>query len=468
MTQQTEQPLATSSSSSSSCTSTPSSPGPSVELLQMEASGAPSDSVAIEMPASNKSDKTPAAAAAGTPAEAPWRLRDLLGFLALGLLSDALPGFFFSGTILHSLVPNDDQAILSLSADSGGLLGLLALSLVLYKVHPDARVAGFLCLQAIGMLLCWLLPYPASMVGVGVLTFGFAATLATVLSLTSLKHKVVTRTFQFGTGVAPVLGAALIQVGLAAGFGKDGLFSMALCMPLLVGVIFFLVIDRSPWRKQASQQRQDGEGQGEELQQAPTLSQRWSAFVEAKFYMILFAASVAVRGFFQECLLVPFTSIVASSNSLLGPDLLDQTQLIAHTCVFFVGLTAFLKPLSRQNRNWLWLPVAVLLGCCTVGLLQLTGELPPLPVWAFTLVACLAMSSYYFVNVQLPLFMREDAALSVSNLEAQLQLTFLVYQIVSISTDLVYVWLNNPSTGAVHALCEDGAARLYSVHCALS
>lgn len=131
--------------------------------------------------------------------------RDIIGFFIFGLLADALPGYFFSATIISTF--NNNPAAMMLSASVGGLIGALGAATMLFKrFSAEIRVVLCALTQLTGLLLSWLLPYPASVVGLAILTVGFVGMLATVLPLTSYKPHAVTRAYQFGFSGSPILG----------------------------------------------------------------------------------------------------------------------------------------------------------------------------------------------------------------------------------------------------------------------
>ncbi|KAL7546496.1 hypothetical protein ACHAWF_009832 [Thalassiosira exigua] len=181
--------------------------------------------------------------------------RDVAGFFILGILADALPGYFFSATVLKLLsIPCGSVAPLSLSADVGGVVGVFAASFLLVKLSPELRVCINVAMQSLGIILSWTLSYPSNMVGIAILTTGFVANLTTLLPLTVYKSDVATRAYQVGFSAAPILGIALVEIGNAAGLKKNGLFALALCIPIVTTISFYFIIDRSPWNTKTAKE----------------------------------------------------------------------------------------------------------------------------------------------------------------------------------------------------------------------
>eukprot|EP00948_MAST-09A_sp_MAST-9A-sp1_P003518 g3518.t1 len=174
-------------------------------------------------------------------------IRDLIGWLLLGSVSDALPGFFFSGTILSAMVPNGNSAWIGMVSALASLIAAGILILVMKKIWPDIRVIAMNLLQIIGIVLC-LLPFAENMAGIFLLTFGFFTIHATLLSLTVYQAKLVAAMYLFGYGLAPLLGIALVELATVTNVPvRPNLFLIAFVFPAVTIVNYFLIIDRTIW-----------------------------------------------------------------------------------------------------------------------------------------------------------------------------------------------------------------------------
>ena len=123
--------------------------------------------------------------------------KDVILFFCCGLLADALPGLFFTPTVLKMLTPDGNPVVLSLSASVGAVIGVLFSSFVLTKLQPEIRVAVNATLQAVGILISWLAGYPTNIIaGISILTIGFAGMLATIMPLSSFAGVLATKSYQ--------------------------------------------------------------------------------------------------------------------------------------------------------------------------------------------------------------------------------------------------------------------------------
>ena len=76
----------------------------------------------------------------GNTTTKPLPRKDGICYFLCGLVGDSLPGFFFSATVIKLLeTPNDNVVVLALSANIGGLVGVLLASFVfvLTRLLPD-------------------------------------------------------------------------------------------------------------------------------------------------------------------------------------------------------------------------------------------------------------------------------------------------------------------------------------------
>jgi hypothetical protein len=301
------------------------------------------------------------------------------------------------------------------------------------------------------------------MIGVGVLCFGFSSLLAVMLPLTTLKPRLITSTYQFGSGIAPVVGAAIIQLGLALDFGKNALFATATVFPVTAGLVYYLVIDRTPWagwtRKRVPVEQTNTENE------KMTLQERWQAFCEAKYYMLLVAATLVIFDFHLATLQIPNVSLTGGTELLKTEVYLDQIQLLTHILVCFVGALALIPQMARIPRSVLWLPVALMAGICVFEVLQVLGLFYPIHPLPYELICVAFTCSKYFVFILTPLVMREDKTISRSNLESSIQLLFLVQMAVGLVTDAVCVGVLQST---MKNLCLQHAGSEFSLPCSFS
>ena len=178
--------------------------------------------------------------------------KDVLLYFICGIVSDALPGFFFSSTIIFLLnLPHEDPSLMALYAQIGGLLGTLLSTFVLprYTVtrSPNTRVILNAFAQFLGLLLTWLLKYPYNIaVGTSLTTVGFVGMLVTIMPLSNYAGLLATRSYQAGSSAAPIVGIALVKIGNVWKFAKGGYFAMVLALPIIT-TLCFLLLDHSMW-----------------------------------------------------------------------------------------------------------------------------------------------------------------------------------------------------------------------------
>ena len=178
--------------------------------------------------------------------------KDVLLYFLCGIASDAIPGFFFSSTIIIALnLPHEDPTLMAICAQIGGVLGTLLSTFVLprYTVtrSPNTRVILNAVVQFLGILLSWLLKYPYNIVfGTSILTAGFVGMLVTIMPLSNYAGLLATRSYQAGTSAAPIFGLALVEIGNACKFTNSGYFAMVLTLPIIT-TLCFLLLDHSMW-----------------------------------------------------------------------------------------------------------------------------------------------------------------------------------------------------------------------------
>ena len=403
--------------------------------------------------------------------KAKWR--DIIGFFIFGLLADALPGFFFSATIIKALgIPDDSAAVLSLSADIGGVVGAFGAALVLRRFRPGARISTNASLQALGILLSWVLSYPGNMVGISILTVGFIGMLGTILPLTSYKPQIVTRSYQFGFSGAPILGIAVVEFGDAVGISSNGLFAIAMCVPVLLCLVYFFLIDRSSFTTCTGS---DGrrEISANETKQVTHPSASFADFEDSSLvksdfiaaikeifwtYWPIYILAFALYKFYITSAAVYFYS---SSATFAGRDPVlayNNITLTTHVFVFFLGILAMIPRLSRVRWTILWAPVIILFALVTTVVLGLHGHFPPLSLGGAFGVAVSVVGCFYYVQLFTPLMMRNDKNIAPRYLEFQLQTLVVVYNIVYLTIDLVASFWAAP---AILNACRENYEEVY-------
>lgn len=417
--------------------------------------------------------------ASATPGEkAKWR--DLVGFFICGIFADALPGFFFSATLIKAMeIPNDTTAIMALSADVGGVVGGLTAAFILRRFMPDARVLANSILQATGLLLSWVLSYPGNMVGVSILTVGFQGMLATILPLTAYKPEKVMRSYQFGFAGAPVLGIAVVKFGKAVGLSSDGLFAIAICMPVLVSLVYFLVIDRSSFSSENA--HQDEKDNSHDAIANSTATADYGLSKLTRFDMILavkeifltymptWIIAIAAQTFFVDAAANYFYSSSATHGGQDPEMAADSIVLAAHTSVFLVGFLAMIPRLSHVSRLVLWIPDTVLVALVTIALLGLNGHFAPISVGGAYAVAIGVFVTQFYVTLFTPLIMRRDAsdgsAITTRYLEFQIQTLMIVSNVVRLIVDIISAFW---AASKVLESCKESYENVYEgVSCTL-
>ena len=406
-------------------------------------------------------------------AKAKWR--DVIGFFIFGLLADALPGFFFSATIIKALdIPDDNAAVLSLSADIGGVVGAFSAALVLRRFQPGTRIVINASLQALGILLSWVLSYPGNMVGLSILTVGFIGMLGTILPLTSYKPKVVTRSYQFGFSGAPILGIAVVEFGDAVGMSSNGLFAIAMCVPVLLCLVFFFVIDRSSFIGANAQRENSTDNEEERDSKQVDQSISFADFEDSSLaradmieaikeilwtYWPIYILAFALYKFYITSAAVYFYSSSATFDGRDPVLAYNNITLATHVFVFFLGILAMVPRLSRGHWAILWAPVIILVSLVTAVVLGLHGHFPPLGLGGAFGVAVSVVGCFYYVQLFTPLIMRNDRNITPRYFEFQLQTLVVVYNIVYLSVDLIASFWAAP---AILEACRENYEEVYN------
>jgi len=388
--------------------------------------------------------------------KAQWR--DIIGFFFFGLLADALPGYFFSATIISTF--NNNPAAMMLSASVGGLIGALGAATLLFKrFSAEIRVVLCALTQLIGLLLSWLLPYPTSVAGLAILTVGFVGMLATVLPLTSYKPHAVTRAYQFGFSGSPILGIALIELGSAIGMSINELYGVVICVPLILCIIFFLIIDRSTFKQTVTGSSINTEDNSNKDEKTPvSLVGACKEIVWA--YWLVYSLAFALHYFYLESVQQYFYSS-SSSYANLEPtkSTANNIILVTHIFVFLIGSLAGLIPrLSQANRLVLWVPMIVILALLTTLLLGLHGYFPPIGIIGTYIIGVVYTGCFYYIQLFTPLIMRNDTKLTKRYIEVQIQTLVVINQVASVSISILSVFW---ASRAVHDTCRENYEDVY-------
>lgn len=395
--------------------------------------------------------------------KAQWR--DIIGFFIFALLADALPGYFFSATIISTF--NNNPAAMMLSASVGGLIGALGAATLLFKrFSAEIRVVLCALTQLTGLLLSWLLPYPASVAGLAILTVGFVGMLATVLPLTSHKPHAVTRAYQFGFSGSPILGIALIELGSAIGMSINELYGVVICVPFILCIIFFLLIDRSTFKqkvagttKESNNSLTSSGGIKKDGEKTPvSLVGACREIVWA--YWLVYSLAFALHYFYLESVQQYFYSS-SSSYANLEPTKSTGNNIIlaTHIFVFLIGSLAGLIPrLSQVNRLILWVPMIVILALLTTILLGLHGYFPPIGIVGTYIIGVVYTGSFYYIQLFTPLIMRNDTKLTKRYIEVQIQTLVVINQMANVSISILSVfWARQ----AVLDMCRENYEDVY-------
>ena len=367
--------------------------------------------------------------------------------------------------MLHYLVPDDNQSILALSATVGAITSSALTTLVLYRLAPDIRVSIMLCLQVTGMTIAWQAPFWGNMVGVSVLMFGNFGLMTTLLPLTVYKAKITSRVFQFGSSLAPVLGATIINSGRATGLDIGGFFTVALCLLPVSVVAYFLVLDRSTWRPGAephlptvatADQHADAVGDGpapaeptasidsvgfQEAQQL-SLKQRFAAIWEAGFYIGLTVANFTLYAIYNTSIQTYFVASSASFHGMGGVELLDRILLASFSFVVLIGTSTLIPAVAKMPRALLWAPILVQAGFVMMAWLQIGGVIKPVPLWLTFMTGMCIWGVFFGVQFQAPLVLREDRRIQDINREVQIQSLFVAQYATRLVQNIVAVtWL---------------------------
>ena len=416
------------------------------------------------------------------------------------VLTDSVPGFILSGTMLNYLVPEDNQSILATSATVGAMTSASLTALLLYRIKPDIRVAMLQCLQVGGMLTTWMAPYWINMIGVCVLMFGNFGAMTTLLPLTVFKAKKTSRAFQFGSSLAPIYWSTIINAGTASGLDVPGLFIVALCMLPVSAAAYFLVLDRSTWNSKvphlptsATTLKTGGveavtNGGDDDTPHGPadvvvssgsignvnfqeaqglTLRQRFAAMREASFYIWLTVANFLNYALYNTSIQTYFVASSASYYGVEAVGLLNRILLVSFCFAAVLGTTTLVPSIAKRvPRGVLWAPIVFQSGCVVLAWLQVGGVIPPMPLWAVYLVSLTIWGVFFLVQFQAPLFLREDERMQSINREVQIQALFVTQYATRLVQNIVAVtFISHFNLG----LCETHvAATTPGVNCLLT
>jgi hypothetical protein len=388
------------------------------------------------------------------------QFRDVLGFGFLGLVSDALPGFFFSGTLIKYLTPDSNSDIMQLSADIGGALGLICLATFLTKrLRPDPRVALMVLVQIGGMLGAWIIPWWVNMLFIGILTFGFQGLIGTLMPLTAFKPMGATRAYQFGYSIAPILGVLLVKLqGWTDMAVSPGLFLMGMMFPALALIAFFIIIDRSPWQGTTDTEKTSSKSDLFDQALQLTVADKKVAAWEVLPYIAQVVVVVLFYTFHSGFLVVKLSAALGSYHGEDGADVNNDVSLISHIFVFVVGLTALVPRISRMPHMALWVPVLTLVTLVIIEMLQYVAAMSPFPLWLFYAVATMVTCCNFFALLQMPLVVREDRNLTRKYQEFQLQVIWLTVNITRLVADVIVVFALDE---ALLAACEGRFMKKY-------
>ena len=393
----------------------------------------------------------------GTDADVVSKKDALLYFLC-GIASDAIPGFFFSSTIINALnLPNEDPTKMSIYNQFAGVLGTLLSTFVLprYTVtgSPNTRVILNAVVQFLGILLSWLLKYPYNIVfGTSILTVGFVGMLVTIMPLSNYAGLLATRSYQAGTSAAPLLGITIVEIGNACKFTKSGYFAMVLALPIIT-TLCFLLLDHSIWVDNKNDDDGDDDNDDVSLrQQQLTRNDYILAVKELSWkYFPIYIVNYAITGTWFVALYQP--SLISSSTTYAGYDATEAidtsttVMLVGHIGVFIIGLTIF-TPLGyylpqQFSAYWFWIPNTIQMILAAVVIMGIVyGVFPPVPVITVYCFEILLMGSLFVVQLYVPLFVRSDLTLSSQYVEFQQQVLIMLTYVVYLVTNLGCLWIS--------------------------
>mmetsp|Transcript_31957 Transcript_31957/g.77255 ORF Transcript_31957/g.77255 Transcript_31957/m.77255 type:complete len:493 (+) Transcript_31957:186-1664(+) len=422
------------------------------------------------------------------------RKLDLVLYFLIGMFNDLDVGYTGTATFSTFIaLPNFNAAPTAFATMIGGVVGALLTTFVLMGFRPEVRIVTLAAIQFTGGLFAWVLPSPYNNVlGMGIMFCGVIGTQTAMTPLTYYSSAYSTTMYLAGLQVSVLFGSTLINIFDALNFGKAAFMLVLLCFPIVTCILFFN-LDRSVFVNDGIDVKgHGGDIEGENIKgtsgienenvntsttasimksmgpyatSESAVSERLpkadmlAAFTEIRFrYIPTFALTAFFDMLYLSSINIPFESSSLSYGGHTIDTIFkagDHVSLATGLLMAVVGLS-ILTPLGKIVSNMtpraLLMPTIVMIILVVLVLSgMLYNDFPPMPIWAFYVVALAISFVPGFFGAYAPLFVGADKMLTRKYNEFQTQLSLSVYNIFLLIASIFSMLWFSPH---VHSECE--------------